>query len=712
MLVVDRNQRQEDDSITDDPWIHRSRQAYHNSTDYLESSIFSQWKANINHFRGKHTEKSRYSNKNYIGRAKVFRPKTRSSERSSEAAMVAALFSTNDLIAVAAMDQVNEQQQASAAIVKEILQWRLSKRVPWYQTTIGAYQDAWNYGIAITRQSWEFVQEDVNEQQPLLMDGQPVFDTDGQPAMQDISRTVTKKDELTIDNIPPENFRFDPACDWRDPVGTSPYLIELIPMYAGEVLENMAAGQWIDYDLQTIRAHSTDNDNSVRDAREGSKRQDPTDIERQDEYGVIWLHSNIMRHKGKDWHFLTVGTDLMLTEPVTLEQVYPAGRPYVIGGVVIESHRNYPSGVTELSGSLQSEINDVANQRLDNVKLALNKRYFIRRGRNVDLDALKRNIPGGGVLMTDPATDVNVVGTPDVTQSSYAEQDRLSVEMDELVGNFSQSSIQTNRNLNETVGGMQMMQTGANIVQEYTVRTFIETWVEPVLRQCIKLIQLYETDETIVALAADKAQLWQRFGIDMVTDELLMQELTLNVDVGMGNINPQKRIERLMMGINATAQLPTAMARINDDEVIKEVFGALGYQDGDRFFKPTEEMPEPQPDPEAQKIQAQMEMEQQKLQLEQQKLQMQMQIEQAKLQQAGELAMMKMALDKDLKLADMQSKLGLTEYQMQQKDHQIQTQRDIAALHEQSKINDIDWKNRFAVMKYGDSNTDNQPIAP
>ena len=40
-----------------------------------------------------------------------------------------------------------------------------------------------------------------------------------------------------------------------------------------------------------------------------------------------------------------------------------------------------------------------------------------------------------------------------------------------------------------------------NSISEFVLRTFAETWVEPVLKQLLKLEQYYETDEHITALA-------------------------------------------------------------------------------------------------------------------------------------------------------------------------------------------------------------------
>ena len=199
-------------------------------------------------------------------------------------------------------------------------------------------------------------------------------------------------------------------------------------------------------------------------------------------------------------------------------------------------------------------------------------------------------------MMDDPTRDVQVVNTPDVTQSSYAEQDRLNVDFDEISGNFSQSTVQTNRSLNETVGGMEMLSAGANQQMEYMLRTFAETWVEPVLRQLVRLEQYYETDDVIMSVAVNaaaqeqeemegEATIYTRFGEDEDTDDLLRHEMTVAVNVGIGATDPVKKIDRLLLGIRTMAEIdPNIISIIDQKEVSKEVFGALGYKDSQRFF--------------------------------------------------------------------------------------------------------------------------------
>jgi hypothetical protein len=48
----------------------------------------------------------------------------------------------------------------------------------------------------------------------------------------------------------------------------------------------------------------------------------------------------------------------------------------------------------------------------------------------------------------------------------------------------------------QTVGGAAMMSQTAGSVSDYGLRVFFETWMEPVLKQLMKLEQAYENEPT------------------------------------------------------------------------------------------------------------------------------------------------------------------------------------------------------------------------
>jgi hypothetical protein len=221
------------------------------------------------------------------------------------------------------------------------------------------------------------------------------------------------------------------------------------------------------------------------------------------------------------------------------------------------------------------------------VALVLNKRYIVKRGKGVDVDSLLRNVPGGVTLVDDPEVDVREMEWNDVTASSFQEQDRLNVDFDELTGNFSQGSVQTNRKLNETVGGMQMMGGAANQMTEYTLRTFVETWAEKALGQLLLLIKEYETDGSVLELAAGKAGIQEKYGIPPSFD-LLSQPMTLRVNVGLGATDPHKKMERLVFALQTYSGALQSMPDADPEGLRKEIFGLAGYKDASRLFKQQE----------------------------------------------------------------------------------------------------------------------------
>lgn len=670
-------------------WIALARNAYRDSSTWLDTSLRKQWEKNIAHFNNRFSPGSKYESAAYRKRSRTFRPKTRSAVRQNEAAVAAAMFSTDDLVSVAPLNDERVESKLSARLNHALLEYRLNHSIKWFLTCMGAFQDTQNYGVCISHQYWQYEERDVEH---IIYDeatGQAVLDEDGAPATERETRLVV--DRPCIDLVAPENLRIDPAADWRDPINTSPYVIRLVPMYASDVLARMNAdlpGQqkWREYSLGEILASRAEQYDSTRNARENN-RGDSTDAE-DGYFATVWCHEVFVRLDGQEYVYWMLGTSRLLSDPAPLDEVYFHGRrPIVMGYSNIEAHKTYPAAHVQMIEGLQEATNDVQNQRFDNVQLVLNKRYLLRRGQAIDTQALMRNVPGGAVVTQDPERDIKVLETNDVTASSYQEQDRIDVQLDEMMGAFSQSSVSNNRSLNETVGGMQMLNSSATAVTEYSIRTFVETWVEPVLRQILLLEQYYESDETILALAADQAQI-EKFGLNEVTDRLLMKELSLTVNVGIGATNPQQKVERLVFGLNSVAGIPGVIERANGDEIITEVFGALGYKNGKRFFTPPEDEPpqEPPPDPEMVK------------------LQMQQEIKQAELDQVREIKEAELRQNRELKLADIAARERMTMTQLhtslQLDDRKLtrmeqlemmkdKTKRDTVALAERNRTNEM-----------------------
>lgn len=357
--VVETTENGVPEEVDTSLWISRCRDAYKTSKEYFESNIQKQIDKNLSAFRSQHHADSKYSSADYRYRSKLYRPKTRSAIRKNCVAANISFFSTQDLANVAARDTTVPMNRLAAAICKELLNYRLTESIPWHLTVIGAYTDAQINGICISKQTWEFEERDTGEVEYVEATdeyGVPIVDSvTGEPRYEGIKVIETIKDEPVVELIPVENFYFDPAADWRDPVKSSPYLIQRIPMYIHDIKQKMRQpldqNGWFEYDTGTIQASQRDDtDESTRQRREGDRGDSHDQDHQYSDWNIAWVHENIMRIDGQDMHFFTLGTEQLLTLPTPVEEVYPAtGRPYVVGICEIEPHRPYSTGLPDRS---------------------------------------------------------------------------------------------------------------------------------------------------------------------------------------------------------------------------------------------------------------------------------------------------------------------------------------------------------------------------
>ena len=553
--------------MPDNPFLTLARDAYTDSTSYFDAGPRREIEAALRQFQGLHPHGSKYLHESYRARSRFFRPKTRAAIRKNEAIAAAALFENKDVVTVAPEDGTNQVQVISAAVWSEVLNYRLTKTIPWFMTAIGAYQDAQTVGICISYQHWRY-----NEKRGW--------------------------DHPCITLDPVENFRFSPNAKWHDPVGTSPYLIRMIPMYLKDVVSRMTmpdpkTGQpkWLRLDdgilKQAVRSYS-DPVTMQRDQGRADRAQQML----VNDYSLVWVHQNFVEVNDDDYVYYTLGTLDMLSVPRLVRDAFAplrGQRPVVVGNCIVETHKPYSSGVPHLMRDIQGELNENANQRSDNVKFAMNKRYFVRRGKQVDIRSLTRNVPSSVTMMDDPEGDVKVQETGDVTRSAYEEQDRLNLDADDLIGTFSQASAQSNRRIVDSKGGLELLSTESSQMGRYQLRVWAETWAKPVLRQVLLFEQAYETDEKLFSLAGAKAAKTQRLNDPIVVDDtLLMQELTCSVSIGIGATSPQARADGLSNTLRAAAEFlrdgTLRQAGADEREILSELFSLMGYDGADRFF--------------------------------------------------------------------------------------------------------------------------------
>ena len=552
--------------LSDEEWLSRAKQAYDTSTSYFDNNVRTDLDNSIRAFHNQHKSGSSFASATNTFTSKVYRPKTRSALMKYEAAADAAYFSNPDVVSIEAENPSDKNEVLSAAITKALIQYRLTKTIPWYQIVIGGFQDAQVQGLAVAHYYWKVKVGEKNGSKYL------------------------EEDKPAIDLIPLENFRFDPNANWTDIVNSSPFLIYLRPMFVCDIKTHMESGYFNKISDDEILQTTAPTGGSTRTLR-AQAGQDPRTKSSKElsDYEVVTVQEHIHRVDGQDYVWYTLDNQVMLKSPVPIEEIYfTEERQFVIGQCVIETHNPYSSSIPTIVSGVQEEINEIANQRLNNVKLALNKKFIIKSDSEIDLAALLRNQPGSAVYTLDPTNDVRELSTPDVTQSSYVEQDRLNADFDELVSNFNPTGIQGQQAGGaDTWRGMQMLNANANIVLEHQLRIFSQTFIEPILRGLVKLEAKYETDDVLLALIGkQQGETMEKFGVDEVTDEMLRKDLVVKVNVGMGSTDPLTKTKKLIdtiMTLENVMKSPLSRA-FDIKEIAKELFANAGYGDGMRFL--------------------------------------------------------------------------------------------------------------------------------
>lgn len=581
-------------------------QAISTGQSHLANGVRARWIASQQAYNNKHFDGSKYNSKRFRGRTHLFRPKTRGAVRSIMQTAANALFANPDVVSISAGDDQDPIQRASAAVKQELLNYRMDSgsgrnSIQWFVTAMGAAQTAAITGLCVSKQYWEYRAREIEEEveEPVETEVMPGFKVIEMKS-KTRKRKIIERDRPMIELYPIEQVGRDPAADWTDQTGGS--FIYLSKPITVDDLKTMMAQEgpvkWRDLGDEELTKSVIDYEASaVRRSRE--EGQDRLDRARPAKgHQLTWIHEMFIRLDGQEWHYWMLGKHQILSEPMPLEDAYPfleGERPIVVGTGALDAFTVNPMSPVESWQPIQHEMNDLVNLRLDNLKQVISPLTKVKRGRRVSVSAIQNRSPDT-ILYLDAMDDVEFDRPPPFDPAAYAEMERLNADFDDLAGKFSGGSVSTNRQMNETVGGMQLMNQAAMSMSEFDLTVWIETWVEPVLRQVLKLEEYYESDETVLALASKKAKLLQKYGVDQVTNDLLDRQVTCRVNVGKGASDPVASLQRFGMALEMFIKVTgeRGVMKLNIDEIADEIFGKAGHKDADRFIKKDENEVDPQ----------------------------------------------------------------------------------------------------------------------
>ena len=165
-------------------------------------------------------------------------------------------------------------------------------------------------------------------------------------------------------------------------------------------------------------------------------------------------------------------------------------------------------GIGELEPieTLQYELNDRRNQRMDNITLVLNRMWKVKNGANVDEDELVSD--AGGVVHTDNMDGIEALQMPDVTSSSYNEETLIKGDIQQTTGVSDFTRGVGSESLgNDTATGISLIQEAGNARFKLKIRN-LEAGIEEIGRMMVSLNEQFLTEEKSIRVLGDEGIEW------------------------------------------------------------------------------------------------------------------------------------------------------------------------------------------------------------
>jgi len=215
----------------------------------------------------------------------------------------------------------------------------------------------------------------------------------------------------------------------------------------------------------------------------------------------------------------------------------------------------FAMGIPEVLEVLQEDKNLIRSARRDNIDLVINKIIKAREGADINYDLLK--FYAGAIWPLENLNDIDVLDIPDVTQSSYAEEQGLQRDMENALSLFGYARGQTPAHSEQPTTVMKIQQASLNRL-DLAVKMAEFTTLQNIAARIIMLNRAYMTQENYEAIIGEPDA-----GFYQMTVEDVKKFFTIKpVGSSISNIKEvrQKQIETM---IGMLSQFPPEVTQGN-----------------------------------------------------------------------------------------------------------------------------------------------------
>ncbi len=246
----------------------------------------------------------------------------------------------------------------------------------------------------------------------------------------------------------------------------------------------------------------------------------------------------------------------------------------------------YGIGIPERILCLQDELNDVRNQRMDNVNLILNKMFAIDKNADVNTkDFVSR--PGGFIRGAgNPSEWFKELDLKDVTNSAYKEEGIIKDDAQDATGSY-EYAYGASPARQETATGIIRLQSAASKRFAIIARIMEYEGIKKIIKKMYQLDLQFIKKSRVIRIVGKEGDSW----LD-VTPEDIKGNFDF-IPTGMSGLaDKEAQINQIIQALNIVPNLP----EIDPMAVFKKLWELWGFKDFEDLRKP--QQPE-QPDPEA-----------------------------------------------------------------------------------------------------------------
>ena len=539
-------------------------EAFREGHDYRKSNYDKRWDKYHAQYRSVLPDKTTYP---YM--ARLFIPYSFFSVETIIPRMVSAVFESDPVVSV--LPQMIEDVQRSK-IMEIVINYQL-KRMDMFNTYVEMAKNACVYGTAVGKVDWE---TKFQRKKRLKKNTITNFDGSEDTAIEEDEngKPVTETYELkTFDGpmvtaISPYDFVIEPRAKSID---DAQYCIMISqPTYKHlEDMEKIGVYKNVKK-LKTIAAKilAKDNKNIYKDV----------DISNPDTFTIPTnTRFTLYEYWENDRVIVLAEEEVILRDEPN--PYWHCKKPFVDARLCIDPGFYWGIGLMEMIECLQSELNDVRNQRLDNIKLAMNCMWKVERGAQVDLEDLYSE--PGAVFLTNYNDGIAPIEVKDVTGSAFADAKQIEEDIMNTLGTYDYARGKESSD-RETATGILSLQEVASMRFKFMTIIMCKNFIGNAVERIAALDEQYLTEDVVVRLTNGQIEQY-------APEDVIGRYDYEVVGASIEGFSKYARAEQLLR----YRQVFISNPEFNITELDKDLLTNLGFKDIDKYIRVMQPMPQP-----------------------------------------------------------------------------------------------------------------------